>query len=76
METSNQLRDSEGRYNFKFERVCKCGHTCGVHTAERTADNGQPCLLEGCACMRFARARTQPTHAEGVAQLEREERML
>jgi hypothetical protein len=53
---SNQDRDSNGRYIYSgdWERLCVCGHTLGVHTAEAP----QACGTYGtglldCDCRQF-----------------------
>jgi len=45
-------RETDGRYALRgFDRLCKCGHTLGHHTAERPhvcieGDFGTPCDCE------------------------------
>ena len=48
------------RFAPSIDRLCKCGHTLGHHTADRTATQ-QPCLAhdllgEECDCEKFKRA--------------------
>jgi hypothetical protein len=44
-----------GRYtDSKLDMPCICGHTLGMHTAER-AENRQECLAAGCECERYTR---------------------
>jgi hypothetical protein len=65
MKTATQNRDkADGRYTFEggFERLCRCGHELGEHTAVRHAGE-QPCLVsepdaaEPCHCQSFRPAR-------------------
>jgi hypothetical protein len=60
MGSANRDRTT-GRYtDARLDRVCACGHTLGSHTAERAGDD-QPCVIVGCVCDGFRRARRAPT---------------
>lgn len=51
----NEYRDPETkRYSFygRFDRVCACGHTLGIHIA-----GGFECGSVGCSCERFVPAK-------------------
>jgi len=59
---SRAERDRDGRYADRLARVCVCGHTKGVHTAERAIVDGKPCQPcvdadEPCDCETYKRAR-------------------
>ena len=45
----NRERNGDGRYTYsRFDRLCTCGHTLGVHTAERVKTpegTMQPCIV-------------------------------
>ncbi len=46
---------ANGRYAYsRFDRVCRCGHTLGQHTAEKVGSE-QPCLVDKCDCECFRR---------------------
>lgn len=44
--------DKSGTYTFTPNRLCRCGHPLGIHTAERCRHE-QPCLADGCVCESF-----------------------
>ena len=72
----NQLRDTVGRYQSTFDKVCVCGHAQGHHAAVRDRDPAtgaptQPCFahdvcpgaadnLCDCDCFRKSRRRNPP----------------
>ena len=53
----------DGRYTYRMDRICVCGHLFGEHAAVRTKVEGrvvQPCFHEGddpCECEAFRKAR-------------------
>lgn len=62
-----QNRDEQGRYDFdNLDLLCTCGHTLGNHSA---GDSPKDCLYysfpqhtaDNCGCLRFRKARKQPT---------------
>lgn len=54
MTTTNTNRSTDGRYAHRDDRICKCGHAAGEHTAVRiTKTKDQPCLADGCDCLCF-----------------------
>jgi hypothetical protein len=65
-----QNREIDGRYAYENnELLCQCGHTLGVHTAERAKVGGvlcQPCIVGDftgrqceCECECFKKAKVQ-----------------
>jgi hypothetical protein len=55
-----ETRDrSTGRYSYSgdFDRLCKCGHTLGAHTAEPPHECINGDTGEACDCARFVPAR-------------------
>jgi hypothetical protein len=49
----NTRDKSTGRYaDTKLDKMCKCGHTLGNHTADKFG-NQQPCLADDCGCACF-----------------------
>lgn len=62
------LRDESGKYAVGFERLCRCGHPKGHHTAgpkgrsageciTHEVDGGQLVMPQTCPCERFSPAR-------------------
>lgn len=52
---------ANGQYAFEIERLCKCGHTLGDHTAARHQGK-QPCIIGdftifSCSCEAFTPAK-------------------
>jgi len=71
LQRPQQPREDDGQYSTGFDRLCRCGHTKGVHTADRAKVDGQatqPCMANDlgesdvgcdCQCFRAAPRRTR-----------------
>ena len=57
MDTTRNRTKRTGQYTYTggFDRLCRCGHTLGVHTADRAKIDGvthQPCGNCECQCFK------------------------
>lgn len=55
MKTINRDRGN-GQYAPSIDRMCRCGHPLGEHTAARNKGQ-QPCLADDCECLAFTGVR-------------------
>ncbi len=56
--TPNANRSKEGKYAHRDDRMCRCGHSYGEHTAVRiVAARDQPCTVPECYCTYFTAVR-------------------
>ena len=57
-----------GRFaHSKLDRLCRCGHSLGEHTAAATKDC-QPCLEESCACVKFKSVRCKADLSDKITK--------